>query len=54
MIDQVAGTLAEGLGEMGFTTQIRGGRFYRDRRILEIGECTSEIQRTLISRELGL
>jgi short/branched chain acyl-CoA dehydrogenase len=30
------------------------GRFYRDAKILEIGEGTSEVQRMLIVRELGL
>jgi alkylation response protein AidB-like acyl-CoA dehydrogenase len=30
------------------------GRFYRDAKILEIGEGTSEILHTLIARELGL
>ena len=29
-------------------------RFYRDQKVLEIGEGTSEIQRILISRGLGL
>jgi short-chain 2-methylacyl-CoA dehydrogenase len=29
-------------------------RFYRDAKILEIGEGTSEIQRVVIGRELGL
>ncbi len=28
-------------------------RFYRDQRLLQIGEGTSEIQRVIISRELG-
>jgi alkylation response protein AidB-like acyl-CoA dehydrogenase len=30
------------------------GRFYRDAKVLEIGEGTSEVQRMLIGRELGL
>jgi alkylation response protein AidB-like acyl-CoA dehydrogenase len=30
------------------------GRFYRDAKVLEIGEGTSEIQRMIIARELGL
>jgi alkylation response protein AidB-like acyl-CoA dehydrogenase len=30
------------------------GRFYRDAKIFEIGEGTSEVQRMLITRELGL
>jgi butyryl-CoA dehydrogenase len=29
-------------------------RFYRDAKVLEIGEGTSEIQRIVIGRELGL
>ncbi|MAB36050.1 MAG: hypothetical protein CL975_01835, partial [Euryarchaeota archaeon] len=28
--------------------------YYRDAKVLEIGEGTSEIQRIVISRELGL
>jgi butyryl-CoA dehydrogenase len=30
------------------------GRFYRDAKILEVGEGTSEVQKMLIARELGL
>jgi short/branched chain acyl-CoA dehydrogenase len=41
-------------GGMGFTTETRVGRFYQDAKILEIGEGTSEIQRMLIARDLGL
>jgi alkylation response protein AidB-like acyl-CoA dehydrogenase len=29
-------------------------RFYRDAKILEIGEGTSEVQRMLIARDLGV
>jgi short-chain 2-methylacyl-CoA dehydrogenase len=41
-------------GGMGFTTDTRVGRFYQDAKILEIGEGTSEVQRLLIGRDLGL
>jgi alkylation response protein AidB-like acyl-CoA dehydrogenase len=30
------------------------GRMYRDAKILEIGEGTSEVQRMIISRSMGL
>jgi len=38
----------------GFMNESAVGRFYRDAKILEIGEGTSEVQRMLIARELGL
>jgi alkylation response protein AidB-like acyl-CoA dehydrogenase len=41
-------------GGYGFMTESRVGRFYQDAKVLEIGEGTSEIQRLLIARELGL
>lgn len=41
-------------GGYGFMNETPVGRFYRDAKILEIGEGTSEVQRMLISRELGL
>jgi short/branched chain acyl-CoA dehydrogenase len=41
-------------GGYGFTIDSAVGRFYRDAKILEIGEGTSEVQRMLIARELGL
>ncbi len=41
-------------GGYGFMNEYPVGRFYRDAKILEIGEGTSEIQRILIARELGL
>lgn len=41
-------------GGYGFMTEYRVGRFYQDAKILEIGEGTSEVQRMLIARSLGL
>jgi len=41
-------------GGHGFMNDTPVGRFYRDAKILEIGEGTSEIQRTIIARQLGL
>lgn len=41
-------------GGYGFTLDSAVGRFYRDAKILEIGEGTSEVQRMLIARDLGL
>jgi alkylation response protein AidB-like acyl-CoA dehydrogenase len=40
-------------GGYGFMNEFPVGRFYRDAKVLEIGEGTSEIQRMLIARELG-
>lgn len=41
-------------GGYGFMTEYRVGRFYQDAKILEIGEGTSEVQRMLIARDLGV
>ncbi len=41
-------------GGYGFMNEYPVGRFYRDAKVLEIGEGTSEVQRMLIARELGL
>jgi butyryl-CoA dehydrogenase len=41
-------------GGYGFMNDTPVGRFYRDAKVLEIGEGTSEVQRMLIARELGL
>lgn len=41
-------------GGYGFMNECPVGRFYRDAKVLEIGEGTSEVQRMLIARELGV
>jgi short-chain 2-methylacyl-CoA dehydrogenase len=41
-------------GGYGFMNESPVGRFYRDAKILEIGEGTSEVQKMLIARELGI
>ncbi len=41
-------------GGYGFTIESAVGRFYRDAKVLEIGEGTSEVQRMLIAKGLGL
>jgi len=41
-------------GGYGFMEEYPVARFYRDAKILEIGEGTSEVQRVLIARSLGL
>ena len=41
-------------GGAGFMDESPVSRFYRDAKVLEIGEGTSEIQRMVISRALGL
>jgi short-chain 2-methylacyl-CoA dehydrogenase len=41
-------------GGSGFMDETPVARHYRDAKVLEIGEGTSEIQRLVISRELGL
>lgn len=41
-------------GGYGYTTDFAPQRFYRDAKLMEIGEGTSEIQHLVIGRELGL
>ncbi|MCD0449983.1 acyl-CoA dehydrogenase family protein [Actinocorallia sp. API 0066] len=41
-------------GGYGFMNEFAVGRFYRDAKILEIGEGTSEVQRMIIARQLGV
>jgi alkylation response protein AidB-like acyl-CoA dehydrogenase len=45
---------AQVFGGYGFMNETPVGRFYRDAKILEIGEGTSEVQRMVIARELGI
>ncbi|SDT05220.1 acyl-CoA dehydrogenase family protein [Microlunatus soli] len=47
-------TAAQVFGGYGFMEEYPIARFYRDAKILEIGEGTSEVQRLLIARGLGL
>ncbi len=42
------------LGGYGYTTDFAPQRSYRDAKLMEIGEGTSEIQRPILGRELGL
>ena len=41
-------------GGYGFMEEYPVTRFYRDAKVLEIGEGTSEVQRMLIARDLGM
>ena len=41
-------------GGYGFMEEYPVARFYRDAKVLEIGEGTSEVQRLVIARRLGL
>jgi alkylation response protein AidB-like acyl-CoA dehydrogenase len=41
-------------GAYGYMEETAVARYYRDSKVLEIGEGTSEVQRILIARDLGL
>jgi len=41
-------------GGFGFINEFRVARHYRDSKILEVGEGTTEVQLMLIARGLGL
>lgn len=41
-------------GGYGFMNEYPVARFWRDSKILEIGEGTSEVQRMIIARDLGM
>jgi alkylation response protein AidB-like acyl-CoA dehydrogenase len=47
-------TATQVFGGNGFMEEFPVARYYRDAKILEIGEGTSEVQRMLIARGLGL
>ena len=47
-------TATQVFGGYGFMEEYPVARFYRDAKILEIGEGTSEVQRLVIARNLGL
>jgi butyryl-CoA dehydrogenase len=47
-------TATQVFGGYGFMEEYPIARFYRDAKVLEIGEGTSEVQRILIGRGLGL
>jgi len=49
-----ARTTTQVFGGNGFMEEYPVARFYRDAKILEIGEGTSEVQRMVIARGLGL
>jgi len=51
---EVAADAIQVLGGYGYTTDFAPQRFYRDAKLMEIGEGTSEIQRLVVGRELGL
>ena len=51
---EVAEDAVQVLGGYGYTTDFAPQRFYRDAKLMEIVEGTSEIQRMVIGRELGL
>ena len=51
---EVAEDAVQVLGGYGYTEGYPPQRFFRDAKLMEIGEGTSEIQRLIIGRELGL
>ena len=51
---EVAEEAVQTLGGYGYTEDFSPQRFYRDAKLMEIGEGPSEIQHLVIGRELGL
>lgn len=53
MMGRVADAAVQIHGGYGLMEEYPVAKFYRDQRLLEIGEGTSEVQRIVISREIG-
>jgi len=51
---EVAESAIQVLGGYGYMTDYAPQRFYRDAKLMEIGEGTSQIQRLIVGRELSL
>ncbi|MEF8801731.1 MAG: acyl-CoA dehydrogenase family protein [Halolamina sp.] len=51
---EVAEESVQTLGGYGYTEDFAPQRFYRDAKLMEIGEGTSEIQHLVLGRQLGL
>ncbi|MFB6169620.1 MAG: acyl-CoA dehydrogenase family protein [Haloarculaceae archaeon] len=51
---EIAEDAVQVLGGYGYTEEFSPQRFYRDAKLMEIGEGTSEIQRSILGRQLGL
>jgi alkylation response protein AidB-like acyl-CoA dehydrogenase len=51
---EVAEDAVQVLGGYGYTEEFSPQRYYRDAKLMEIGEGTSEIQQMIVGRELGL
>ncbi len=51
---EVAEDAVQVLGGYGYTTDFAPQRFFRDAKLMEIGEGSSEVQRLVLGRELGL
>jgi alkylation response protein AidB-like acyl-CoA dehydrogenase len=51
---EVSEEAVQTLGGYGYTEDFAPQRFFRDAKLMEIGEGTSEIQHLVIGRELGL
>jgi alkylation response protein AidB-like acyl-CoA dehydrogenase len=54
VMKRVADSAVQIFGGYGLMEEYPVAKFYRDQRLLEIGEGTSEMQRLVISRKIGL